>query len=212
MTKFWVYTLTADTLCLGERTKKGTYRASIESCIPYSQITGALRALYGGGGHEFDLHAVGVLRFFRKQSITQGLRDRLTGISVLPIEADILVDVQGQVYVVYNDYTANLPERIELRMGAFRSKGIGDCVLDRPAARPPLEVTETQVGRLGVRLPDDADILRLFGIEEVLMPVWGYLFRPDERHISGQYVRALFEGSIVRGPKIFLQSEKGGKR
>ncbi len=210
MTKFWVYTLTADTLCLGERTKKGTYRASIESCIPYSQITGALRALYGGGGHEFDLHAVGELLSFQRQRITQGLRDRLTGISVLPIEAEILVNVRGRVYVVYNDYTARLPERIELKMGAFRSKGIGGCVLDRPADRPPLEVTETQKGQLAVRLPDDEAILRLFGVEEVLMPVWGYLFRPDERHVSGQYVRALFEGSLVRGPGIFLQSEEGG--
>lgn len=210
MTKFWVYTLTADALCLGERTKKGTYRASIESCIPYSQITGALRALYGGGGHEFDLHAVGTLLSFQRQRITQGLRDRLTGISVLPIEADILINVRGHVYVVYNDYTAHLPKWIELKMGAFRSKGIGDCVLDRPAERPPLDVTETKKGRLAVRLPDGEAILRLFGIEEVLIPVWGYLFRPDEQHVSGQYVRALFEGSLVHGPEILLQAEKGG--
>jgi hypothetical protein len=34
---FWEYELTAPALCLGERMKKGTYRASLERTIPYSQ-------------------------------------------------------------------------------------------------------------------------------------------------------------------------------
>ena len=68
-----------------------------------------------------------------------------------------------------------------------------------------IEEDEMQQGRLAVRLPDDPAVLRLFGIQEVLMPVYGYLFRPDEQHVGGQYVRALFEGSIVRGPKVLLQ-------
>lgn len=209
MIRLWEYKLEADTLCLGERNKKGTYRASIDRCIPYSQITGALRAQYGGGGHEFDLHAVGRLdNDFGRKTVVQGVRDRALDRSTLPIEAEILVGVSGRVYIPINAYTQHLPDLIEgLPLGAFRSRGVGRCRLTKCRGGAALEIKEDAIppGRLTVRLPDDPAVLGLFGVQEVLMPVYGYLFRPDEQHVSGQYVRALFEGSLVRGPKVLLQ-------
>jgi hypothetical protein len=208
MIRLWEYKLEAETLCLGERNKKGTYRASISSCIPYSQITGALRAQYGGGEHEFDLHGVGRLTDFGRKTIVQGVRDRVLDRSTLPIEAEILVNVTGRVYIPINDYTEHLPDPIqELKLGAFRSRGVGRCKLTKCRGGAALEIEEDamQQGRLAVRLPDDPAVLSLFGIQKTLMPVYGYLFRPDEQHVSGQYVRALFEGSIVRGPKVLVQ-------
>ncbi|MBM4466327.1 MAG: hypothetical protein FJ014_12365 [Chloroflexi bacterium] len=206
----WRYTLTAPSLCLGERTKKGTYRASIECCIPYSQITGALRARYGTDqGH---IHAVGLLTSFNRQTVMRGVRDRAAGLSTLPLEAEVLVNVKGTIYVAVNEYTTHLPTEIDLEMGAFRSQGIGRCHLSRPVTQRPLPVTPTVQGRLAVRLPEDKIVLRLFGIEEVIMPIWGYLFEPDEQHVGGQYVRALFEGSIVHGPAMLLgKEEKDGQ-
>ncbi|MEP7199957.1 MAG: hypothetical protein ABI874_09085, partial [Chloroflexota bacterium] len=208
MTTVWQYHLTAKTLCLGERNKKGTYRASLISTIPYSQITGALRALFGAQ----EIHAVGRLtndpqRPMLRQTLARGLRDAATGISKLPLEADFLVNVTGVVYIVNNAFTENLPLRFEARMGAFRSQGLGRCVLTRNADDKPLSVANGSEGRLAVRLPDDANTLRLFGISNVIAPVWGYLFRPDDIYEGGQYVRALFEDSRVSAPKFLLKQE-----
>jgi hypothetical protein len=202
---FWVYSLTAHALCLGERTKRGTYRASLDVSIPYSQITGALRAAYGGGGHEFDLHAVGRLKSFQREHVMRGVRDRILGVSTLPLEAEVLTNVEGKVYVAVNDYTMNLPVKISLSVGAFRSQGLGECLLERHRDRDPLEIREIRRGELAVRLPADEETLQVFGVEAVEMPVWGYLFRPDEYHVSGEYVRALFEGSVVQGPAFLLR-------
>ena len=41
--EFLEYKLRSDMLCLGERTKKGTFKPTITT-IPYSQITGAIKA------------------------------------------------------------------------------------------------------------------------------------------------------------------------
>jgi len=206
--RFWEYKLTAQSLCLGERNKKGTYRSSIDSTIPYSQITGALRARYGVPGHEGDLLAVGLLERFQRHRVVQGVRDRVLGRSTLPIEAEILINVVGRVYVVINDYTVALPDEIEhLKVGAFRSRGVGECTLQKMRGGKPLEIPEKRLawGNLTVRLPAEEEVWRQFGILQVDMPVWGYLFQPDERHVGGRYVRALFEGSRVLGPKLFVR-------
>jgi hypothetical protein len=205
MKSVWEYHLTAQAMCLGERNKKGTYRSTVANSIPYSQITGALRAKFGGGGQESNLHAVGRFKEpIKRQSLVRGLRDAATGISKLPIEADFLTDVVGVVYIAHNPYTQELPVKFQIRMGAFRSHGMGRCVLERKVDGLPNPVEPAIEGVLAVRLPDDAALLSLFGVTKVIAPVWGYLFRPDDLHEGGQYVRALFEGSRVFGPRILL--------
>ncbi len=199
----WCFSLTAKSLCLGERNKKGTYRSSLVNCIPYSQITGALRAKFGSSGKADFLHAVGSLKVFRRQSLVRGTRDVASGISRLPIEADILTDVEAVVYLADNAYTRDLPPAFEVQMGAFRSQGLGICWLERKADSRPIPVQPAEEGILQVRLPDEPGILALFGVQTIA-PVWGYLFRPDVRHEGGQYVRALFEGSIVAAPVFLL--------
>lgn len=203
MSEFWVYELRANALCLGERSKKGTYRASIQSCIPYSQITGALRAAYGGQGQASLLHAVGILEQFGQERIVQGRRDRMLDLATLPVEADILTGVEAKIYIVHNACTCSLGTELRLKMGALRSRGLGDCVLTRQAEARPWDGGEPQAGPLAVRIPDDPEVLQAFGITAVV-PVYGYLFRPDDDHIGGQYVRALFEGSTVLGPSFLL--------
>ena len=204
VSEFWKYSLRARSLCLGERNKKGTYRGTITTCIPYSQISGALRALYGTREVAGQLHAVGVLHRFKQTRIVQGRRDRMLGLSTLPIEVDILTDVEATVYIVYNDHTRDLPSQFKISLGALRSRGLGACTLKRQAECPPMPGGPPRQGRLAVRLPDADEVLAAFGIEEVVMPLWGYLFQPDEHRESGLYVRALFEGSIVRGPAFLL--------
>ena len=204
MSEFWKYSLTAKALCLGERNKKGTYRGTITTCIPYSQITGALRARYGTREKAGYLHAVGVLNRFKQERIVQGRRDRILGLSTLPLEVDILTDVEATVYIVCNAYSRELPDQFRLSLGALRNRGLGACRLKRQAEQAPTPGGPPQEGRLAVRLPYTDEVLTAFGIQQVVMPVWGYLFQPDEYHESGLYVRALFEGSIVRGPKFLM--------
>ena len=56
-------------------------------------------------------------------------------------------------------------------------------------------------GLLNIRILEDE--ASFFGIQ-VLSPIYGYLFYA-KNPISGVYKRALFEGSFVRAPKVFLK-------
>ena len=207
--EFIEYRLTSPALCLGERVKKGTYRSTVLT-IPYSQITGALWATFGPGEGEHRLEAVGVFTqpdpgdpadvARHLQTLVVGLRDVARDVAKLPIETRVLVDVVGRVFVLRNPFSEQLPTSFTLRMGAGRSKGLGKCVLERTERNHNLQ----QVwGQLPTRIPEYRRAT--FGITEVLRPVYGYLFRPDEHHESGAYVRALFEGSRVRGPQFLVR-------
>ena len=70
-------------LCMGERIKKGTFRPTIRT-IPYSQITGALKAVFG----DKEIHAVGHLiedKMHNKVDyLTYSPRDRELETSKLP--------------------------------------------------------------------------------------------------------------------------------
>jgi hypothetical protein len=202
--QFLVYCLQSDALCLGERVKKGTYRTTVTT-VPYSQITGALRAHFAG-----DIHAVGY--FVRPdpsnpedlaahtETVTFALVDSVRGTAKLPIEVQVLTDVKAQIYVRLNDDTRDLPPLIHLSMGAYRNKGLGACVLDYTMTMDGYEVMK---GELLTRIPENR--LGLFEVRRVHRHVYGYLFEPDEAHESGCYVRSLFEGSIVEGPSFLVR-------
>jgi hypothetical protein len=55
---------------------------------------------------------------------------------------------------------------------------------------------------LKVRIPETA--LDRFGIRPI-RELWGYLFEPDETRLSGHYVRALMEGSLVEAPHFLVK-------
>lgn len=197
------YTLSARGLCLGERLKKGTFRGTLERSIPYSQLTGALWARFGS-----QVESVGIIKkysgpYWQKASV----RDRAAGVARLPLEFAVLVDVEARVFVP-EGAAGVLPEEFHIQVGALRSKGLGLCTVSRHG---PVSDDERRVcwGALLVRLPERQNVLERFGVTEVAMPVWGYMFEPDEAHIGGRYVRALFEGSVVKGPRCLVDPEGG---
>lgn len=204
MSSFWEYCFSSDALCLGERVKKGTYRPTLTTSIPYSQITGALRATFGDPEHERELHAVGTISHCQLESQVSSLRDVASSVAKIPLEFALLTRVKGKVYVPISPFTQELPSSFTLTMGALRSKGLGLCLLNQ---RRRLEISETQKGRLTVRLPDSDTVKACFAVGKVIMPVWGYLFEPDPSHESGEYVLSLFEGSIVEAPYFLLRKE-----
>lgn len=207
---FIEYELTSQALCMGERIKAGIYRPCIRT-IPYSQITGALSKQFGPA----DLHAVGYLVEKVGYNIPgyfiYSPRDRASNVSKIPLQAEYLTNVNGRLYVVENKFSKTfLPEKLSLTMGALRSKGFGVCNMER--LRTLKEEDEgMQLPKnpfdyvLNARLPEKYK--QIFGIVKIFNPVYGYLFEPTSLD-SGVYVRSLFEGSIVQGPRILLEKRQ----
>lgn len=197
--EFWSYSVTAETLCLGERVKGGLFRPCDTRTIRYSALTGALRAYLGrkdvaGAGYLDQKAGCNVVSY-----LTYAPRDDVVGVSLLPLTIQYLANAYGLAVI----RTAGpLPEAFELAMGAFKSKGLGRCRFQRLDAADMTPVR----GTLRTRLPCHraAD----FQIAEVLVPVYGYLFEPTSP-VSGDYVRSLWEGSEVVGPQCLVKEEQG---
>jgi len=195
---FWEYELHAQTLCLGERIKGGLFRPCDTHVIRYSAATGALRERFGWR----DLHATGY--FVEKAGYNQieylvySPRDDISDLSKLPLTVQFLADALGTIIVKSQQA---LPEEFELSMGALKSQGFGRCHF-----RQRGEAAMEQVrGRLRTRVPEHR--AGEFEISKVVGPVYGYLFEPTAPD-RGEYVRSLFEGSEVYGPRCLVEEQE----
>ena len=195
--RFIEFDLHSDALCMGERTKGGLLRPCCRT-IRYSQISGALRKKFGVG----DIHAAGYLvdgnGYNRTNYLIYSPRERVSGVSKVPLQVEFLTNVRGKVYALENDSTANFPDRFVIYMGAFTSKGFGLCKLKKVAvveAEPPAK------GILRTRIP--LDKLATFNVRRVIRAVHGYLFEPTSP-TTGIYVLSLFEGSEVVAPEFLI--------
>jgi len=197
--------LEIDSIIIGERFKGGVFRPCQET-IPSSTIEGALK-------HYFDIE-VPAVGFFLKNTyklseLTYSIRDRFFNTSKLPITTFCLVPkdgaygkIEAKVYIPSKKGT-NLKDKLEgaeFRMGALKSKGFGKTKVVK------VEEIESKIkqGILKVKLFEDET--KDFGIKPI-SPLYGYLFKPDNFSIGGKYKRALFPGSLVIGPKVFLKEE-----
>lgn len=200
--KFIEFDLTSDALCMGERIKGGRFRPCAKT-IRYSQISGALRKKFGIE----EIHAAGYLldNGYKIDYFTYSPKDKSRAISKVPLQVEFLSKVQGKVYVLENNFTADLPQSFEIFMGALISKGFGLCKLSKQ------KTIETKYrkdpGILKTRIPLDKQ--KIFGIKNVIKPVYGYLFEPTSP-TSGIYVLSLFEGSEVVAPEFLISLKKRG--
>ena len=190
--EFIEYELKSDMLCMGERIKKGQFRPTVTT-IPYTQITGALKAIFG----DKEIHAVGHLENYEKNYLTYSPRDRTLNTSKLPLYIEFLTNVQGRVYILIEDFPDE--DEIEITMGALKSKGFGRCVLRRIGNIDELGIMR---GTLNTRIPEE--LKDIFVIKKIIKPRYGYLFKPTSE-TSGVYVLSLFEGSEVVGPRFLLE-------
>ena len=235
---FIEYTITSDLLCMGDRIKKGQFRPTVAT-IPYSQISGALKAVFG----DKDIHAVGYFPFNNEQEfrgkhtqiLTYSPRDRAINTSIIPLYIEYLADVEGRVFIaetedIRDELESN--ESISIYMGAFKSKGFGRCTL-RDRKKISEEDLDIREGVLNTRIPiakkakdmkgiDDNTNKRLidegktteflkdrFCIEKVIKARYGYLFEPTSK-TSGCYILSLFEGSVIQGPGFLLRDTDRG--
>lgn len=206
---FWEYELSADTLLIGERIKKGTFRPVVPAMsvngyrpLPYSTAVGALHEFLGLS-FDVPIHAAGYLTEGTRESLVIAPRDNVTGVAKLPITIQYFSGVKGKLFILVDEYTNRLPDEFKMVMGGMRYKGFGLCHLTRPDE--PVE-PEPAKGKLLTRIPGEA--LERFGIaieEGRYGPCrWGYLFKPTSE-TGGVYVKSLFEGSEVEAYEFLLE-------
>lgn len=198
MPEYLEYSFESDALILGERIKGGIFRPSSKT-LRWSTITMALRKWTG----KYDLHAAGILDSYESDYFIYSPIERVTKISKIPLQVEVLNDVEGKVYIVKND-GLKLPDEFKIFLGALISKGFGksDLKFEREIKNP-----EIRKGVLNTRIP--LKYKDLFSIEKI-KPVYGYLFEPIPNTMTGTYIQSLFEGSEVEGPVFLLGDNNGG--
>lgn len=195
------YRVNADLLCLGDRMRGSVFRPCLD-VLPATTLEGALRARFPQPDR--CVYPIGRIIQARKEALVYSPRDRVAGVSKVPIQAELLTSVEAEVYVLLNDWTVRLPERFELFIGALRAQGCGrtawEVVEDRIPAGNPVQ------GALFSRIPDTEKWREAFGITNVHSARLGYLPIP-ERGARTYYQRALFEGSVVHADAIAVLQE-----
>lgn len=187
-----------NSVIIGERIKGGVYRPCIET-IPSTTVKGAFKSVLG-----IDMIGVGILErgTYKIVDITYSVKDKYLGTSKMPIFASCLFPVQDKIkaniYLAENNvldtYNFNY---LKFSLGALKSKGFGKA---RVINLNKID-SEIKQGILNVRvLIEDC---RALGITPI-SPVYGYLFSPAN-FVSGVYKKALFEGSLVKAPEVFLK-------
>jgi hypothetical protein len=197
--EFVEYHLTSESLYLGERAKGGIFKPCLKT-IPFSQISGALNVKFGPA----DFKAVGYLSgdsgYNNIEYLIYAPKDKISGISKLPLQIEFLANVSAKVFILKNKDSEVLPEEFEITIGGLKSKGFGACRLKKIGGLDASKVTR---GNLNVRIPlDEKDS---FNIKNILRPVYGYLFNPIPKTLTGNYVLSLFEGSEVIAPMFVLR-------
>jgi len=204
---FYLYELTAETLCLGERIRAGVFRPCLR-VFTSTALAGALKARFPHPNR--SIHCVARFRggidrdgFNVPNLLTFSPRDRAIDSSTIPLEIEFLSNVRAEACLAKNDLTRTWPAEFDLYLGAMKSKGFGHCRLRRIDEIP---LPSPQRGRLICRIPDTDDLKNIFGIRNVIAPVYGYLFQP-ERGGTGHYARALFEDTLLEAYPFLLRKE-----
>ncbi len=205
---FILLRLTTRAVAIGERVKKGTFRPCVET-LPSSTLIGCLR-------EHFGLEETVAIGFFqkeayRKETFTYAPFDAHLRTSKLPLTLEYLVptvgrrEIQGEVYVANTSEAKAVFTPVGgpwyITLGAMRSKGFGQCLLEYVKEVTPSRRTgylrghfrETDASAFGIKVPQD-----------IIRPRYGFLFRPDSYLIGGRYERALFAGSILTGPDFLI--------
>lgn len=191
--------LDIDSIIIGERVKGGIYRPCLET-IPSSTVQGAFKYHLG-----LDLEGVGFFDIgtYEIRDFTYSVKDKLLEVAKMPFISSCLYPSGGERIkaVIYlktdNAIDKNIFQNLSLTIGALKSKGFGKSKVIN------VEEIESEIkqGIFKVRVFEDE--VSLFGVE-VLSPIYGYLFYARDS-VSGIYKKAIFEGSLVRAPEVFLK-------
>jgi len=191
--------LEIDSVIIGERVKGGIYRPCLEK-IPSSTVQGTFKHTLG-----IDVQGVGFFETgtYEIRDFTYSVKDKYLEVAKMPFTSSCLYPsgsekIKAVIYLVKNDsIDKNIFQSLRLTIGALKSKGFGKAkVINMDEIEP-----EIKQGLLNVRILIEEG--SAFGIT-LLSPVYGYLFCPKNA-VSGVYKKALFEGSLVKAPEVFLK-------
>ena len=196
--EFIEYRLSSEILYLGERTKAEIFKPCVKT-LPFSQISGALNAKFGSDNFKAVGYLTGDSGYNNIEYMTYAPRDKITGVSKLPLQAEFLSNVSGRIFVLRNGL--DLPDVFKMTIGGLKSKGFGNCSLKMIGV---LNADKAVRGILNVRIPIDETTS--FNIRNVIKPVYGYLFNKMPNTFTGNYVLSFFEGSEVVAPEFLLKN------
>lgn len=150
------------------------------------------------GNH--NIHAVGVINSCESDYFVYSPTERFTKVSKIPLQTEVLNNVEGRVYILKND-DLELPKNFEIFLGALISKGFGRCNLKLEGK---IENQLVRLGILNTRIP--CRYKHYFSIKSIKTPIYGYLFESTS-DTDGYYIKSLFEGSKIVGPDFLLECE-----
>lgn len=180
--------LRAESLVIGERIKKRTFRPCLET-LPSSVISGAWAEYFPGA----TITGVGFLNqeSYEKTYFVHSPREHFTDSSWLPITVEYLtprpgwVYIEGDIYCPVVDSSAVLISHLplETRLGGLRYKGFGRCHISSEGIlsfNPPQDGSDRllSVRRGYFRGRVRENELNLFDVK-IISPRYGYLFEPD---------------------------------
>ena len=191
--------LDIDSIIIGERVKGGIYRPCLET-IPSTTVRGAFKYTLGTNviGVGFFISGTYEIRDF-----DYSVKDKYLETSKIPFTTSCLYPkggekIKAEIYIANKGgINKDIFQNLTLRIGALKNKGFGKA---RVTAIEEIE-SEVKQGLLNIRiLEEDAVIVDVTPIS----PIYGYLFYSEDS-ISGCYKLALFEGSLVKAPEVFLK-------
>ncbi|MER3462889.1 MAG: hypothetical protein C4342_07945, partial [Armatimonadota bacterium] len=116
------YGFTSKLLCIGDRMRGSVFRPCLD-VLPATTLEGALRDRFPRPDR--CVYAIGRFTKMQKDSLVYSPRDRVAGVSKVPIQTEVLADVEAEVYILLNDWTVEYPKQFSMRMGAMRAQGCG---------------------------------------------------------------------------------------
>ena len=195
-------TLNIESIIIGERFKGGVFRPC-QDTIPSSTIEGAMK-------HYFDVEIPAVGFFiegtYEYDEFTYSVTDKFLNTAKMPIITSYLrpkdrnKNIEAEVYFPYSK-DVELKDKLvgtRIQLGALKSKGFGRTRIVN------VEEIESEIrqGILKVKLfENEAEEFKV----NIISPLYGYLFKTDRFSIGGKYERALFPGSLIKGPEVFLK-------
>lgn len=215
---FFRFSFHSDSLCIGERIKKGTFRPCID-VLPCSTVMGFLFSNLGwhppSAEEPLPICAVGGKiygeRNGEREILTFAPSDIGRNVAKIPLTIEYLSNAKAEFFVkktkVFNNpdiLLAKLEKNRLFSLGAFTSKGFGRCEITKVETYEAKHIEKE--GILNSRIYADQSFLPAFGIQTILKPRYGYLFRKESME-TGYYQKSIFEGSRILHGFDFLFEE-----
>jgi hypothetical protein len=204
MKRVWIkYTFFSPAIHVGERLQGNIFKP----CSDYLRSTTITYALRYHLGVK-NLIAVGKKikgnkKIINRNPLSKSLNVIRTEGSRGPINIEIIENAETFVYVYSVD--VKIPEKIELKVGGFKSLGLGYSILEK-IEEIDLTNINPQPIQIDTYIPLTKEFQDTLDIRNFIFPLFSYVFIP-ETMLNGKYIKALAPGSKIVTRSKFLEKE-----